>query len=139
MVVYETKVYYVDDVNIRFKITMKWHRCLLGTLKWWFENLMARRSWGVWWSQIRIFYVKGCIVVDNQWSYGNFSSCATKGYFVCPICKEKIYSHILKHGMKCIYIVHKKYLPRNHPFRNQKKAFNGKQEHGLHPEPLSGE
>ncbi|KAL0544680.1 hypothetical protein IC582_019799 [Cucumis melo] len=34
---------------------------------------------------------------------------------------------------------HRKYLPRYHPYRLQKKNFDGKQEHGKPPQPLSGE
>ncbi|KAL4035640.1 hypothetical protein IC575_004343 [Cucumis melo] len=34
---------------------------------------------------------------------------------------------------------HRKYLPRHHPYRLQKKNFDGKQEHGNPPHPLSGE
>nr|GEY43953.1 hypothetical protein [Tanacetum cinerariifolium] len=34
---------------------------------------------------------------------------------------------------------HRRYLPYNHPFRRQKKAFNGQQEFQLAPNPLTGE
>ncbi|RVX18397.1 hypothetical protein CK203_006331 [Vitis vinifera] len=34
---------------------------------------------------------------------------------------------------------HRRFLPCNHPFRKQKKAFNGKQEFSSPPQPLSGE
>ncbi|KAL4020803.1 hypothetical protein IC575_019590 [Cucumis melo] len=37
------------------------------------------------------------------------------------------------------YIGHRKFLPRHHPYRKQKKVFNGAQELELAPEPLSGE
>ncbi|TYJ99719.1 transposase [Cucumis melo var. makuwa] len=37
------------------------------------------------------------------------------------------------------YIGHCKFLPRHHPYRKQKKVFNGAQELELAPEPLSGE
>ena len=72
-------------------------------------------------------------------TYGNFSGCVVKGYFACPICGEDTYSHRLKHGKKNSYIGHKRFLPCNHPFRKQKKAFNGEQEFGSTSQPLSGE
>ncbi|KAL0546774.1 hypothetical protein IC582_016687 [Cucumis melo] len=37
------------------------------------------------------------------------------------------------------YIGHRKFLPRHHPYRKQKKVFNGAQELELAPEPLSEE
>ncbi|KAA0035154.1 hypothetical protein E6C27_scaffold57G002460 [Cucumis melo var. makuwa] len=40
---------------------------------------------------------------------------------------------------KNVYMGHKKYLPRHHPYRLQKKNFDGKQEHGNPPQPLSGD
>ncbi|KAA0062841.1 transposase [Cucumis melo var. makuwa] len=40
---------------------------------------------------------------------------------------------------KNVYMGHRKYLPRHHPYRLQKKNFDGKQEHGNPPQPLSGE
>ncbi|RVW75383.1 hypothetical protein CK203_062331 [Vitis vinifera] len=72
-------------------------------------------------------------------AYGNLSGCIVKGYFACPICGEDTYSHRLKHGKKNSYIVHRRFLPCNHPFRKQKKAFNGEQEFGSTSQPLSGE
>ncbi|RVW31767.1 hypothetical protein CK203_102030 [Vitis vinifera] len=72
-------------------------------------------------------------------AYGNLSGCVVKGYFACPICGEDTFSHRLKHGKKNSYTGHRIFLPCNHPFRKQKKAFNGKQEFSSPPQPLSGE
>ncbi|RVW49659.1 hypothetical protein CK203_076741 [Vitis vinifera] len=72
-------------------------------------------------------------------AYGNLSGCVVKGYFACPICGEDTFSHRLKHGKKNSYTGHRRFLPCNHPFRKQKKAFNGKQEFSSPPQPLSGE
>ncbi|XP_050939141.1 uncharacterized protein LOC127148819 [Cucumis melo] len=62
-----------------------------------------------------------------------------KGYKACPICGEETSSIRLPHGKKNAYMGHRKYLPRHHPYRRQKKAFDGNQEHGTPPLPLSGE
>ena len=59
-------------------------------------------------------------------TYGNLSGCTVKGYYGCSICEEKTYSCRLKHGKKNSYIGHKQFLSRNHPYRKQRKAFNGK-------------
>ncbi|GJW57165.1 putative transposon, En/Spm-like protein [Tanacetum coccineum] len=45
----------------------------------------------------------------------------------------------LSASSKQSYAGHKRYLPYNHPFRKQKKAFNGQQECQLAPIPLTGE
>ena len=37
------------------------------------------------------------------------------------------------------YIGHRRFLPCNHPFRKQKKAFNGEQEFRLPPKELTGD
>ncbi|XP_058185698.1 uncharacterized protein LOC131302924 [Rhododendron vialii] len=72
-------------------------------------------------------------------AYGNLSGCKVKGYDACPICSEGTCLRRLKRGKKNIYVGHRKFLPINHPYRRLKKAFDGKQELGLAPSPLSGE
>ncbi|XP_073045885.1 uncharacterized protein [Primulina eburnea] len=71
-------------------------------------------------------------------AYGNMSGCVVKGYHACPICVEETYSTRLKHCRKISYTGHRRYLLSSHPYRRQKKAFNGKQEFNLAPKPLSG-
>ncbi|XP_058202686.1 uncharacterized protein LOC131317134 [Rhododendron vialii] len=70
---------------------------------------------------------------------GNLSGCITKGYYACPICSEGTDSQRLKRGRKNIYAGHRKFLPRYHPYRRQKKAFNGEQDFREAPKPLNGE
>ncbi|KAL4027982.1 hypothetical protein IC575_011172 [Cucumis melo] len=72
-------------------------------------------------------------------AYGNLCGCTVKGFKACPICGEETTSIRLQHGKKNVYMGHRKYLPRYHPYRLQKKNFDGKQEHGKPPQPLSGE
>ncbi|XP_073121652.1 uncharacterized protein [Henckelia pumila] len=71
-------------------------------------------------------------------AYGNMSGCVVKGYQACSICGEETYSTRLKHSRKMSYTGHRRFLPRNHPYRRQKKAFNGKQEFNPAPKPLTG-
>ncbi|XP_073120575.1 uncharacterized protein [Henckelia pumila] len=71
-------------------------------------------------------------------AYGNMSGCVVKGYQACPIYGEETYSTRLKHSRKMSYTSHRRFLPRNHPYRRQKKAFNGKQEFNPAPKPLTG-
>ncbi|XP_073273266.1 uncharacterized protein [Primulina huaijiensis] len=75
--------------------------------------------------------------INNFPVYGNKSGCV-KGYRACPICAEETYSTRLKHCRKMSYTGHRRFLPLSHPYRRQKKAFNGKQEFNLEPKPLRG-
>ena len=57
--------------------------------------------------------------------YGNMFGFIVKSYFTRPMCGKETYSHRLNDGKKNSYTGHKRFLPCNHPFRKQKKAFNG--------------
>ncbi|XP_073279526.1 uncharacterized protein [Primulina huaijiensis] len=70
--------------------------------------------------------------------YENMFGCVVKGYHACTICAEETYSTRFKHCRKMSYTGHRRFLPLSHPYRRQKKAFNGKQEFNLEPKPLSG-
>ena len=37
-------------------------------------------------------------IINDFPAYGNFSGCATMGYYACPICGEETNSQWLKHG-----------------------------------------
>ncbi|XP_073139065.1 uncharacterized protein [Henckelia pumila] len=71
-------------------------------------------------------------------AYGNMSGCVVKGYHACPICAEETYSIRLKHSRKMSYTGHRRFLPLSHPYRRQKKTFDGNQEFNPAPNPLSG-
>lgn len=70
--------------------------------------------------------------------YGLISRCATKGYQGCPVCSPQCDSRFSKNLRKNIFQGHRRYLPANRPFRFMTQAFNGKQEHGLKLERVSG-
>lgn len=71
-------------------------------------------------------------------AYGNLSGCAVKGYKACPICGDKTCSKWLSHSRKISYTGHRRFLPESHPYRRQKKAFDGTQEFMPAPKPLTG-
>ncbi|XP_062085629.1 uncharacterized protein LOC133791727 [Humulus lupulus] len=71
-------------------------------------------------------------------TYGNLSGFSVKGYKACPICEEETCSQYLKHSRKVCYMGHRKFLKSTHILRTWKKAFNGEQEFGEAPRPLSG-
>lgn len=92
-------------------------------------------------SKSEIFTLRAVLLwtINDFPAYGNVCGCTVKGYYACPVCAENTCSDRLKHCKKNVYMGHRKYLPMKHPFRSQKKAFNGKQEFLLHPMPLTGE
>ncbi|RVW72902.1 hypothetical protein CK203_056355 [Vitis vinifera] len=91
--------------------------------------------------QQEFFTLKAILLwtINDFPAYGNLSGCTVKGYYACPICGEETNSHWLKHGNKNSYTGHRRFLPCNHPFRKQKKAFNGEQEFRLPPKELTGD
>ncbi|XP_068503686.1 uncharacterized protein [Phaseolus vulgaris] len=78
-----------------------------------------------------------CTINDFP-AYGNLSGYSAKGHRACPICQDKTSYEQLKHGRKTVYLGHRRFLKKYHPYRRLKKAFNGYQEHDICPTPLSG-
>ncbi|XP_021732612.1 uncharacterized protein LOC110699400 [Chenopodium quinoa] len=71
-------------------------------------------------------------------AYGNLSGYKNKGHKACPICIDDTPNVYLEHYGKDVYVRIRRLLRRDHPYRRQKKAFNGKVEEGAAPKPLSG-
>ena len=69
---------------------------------------------------------------------GTLSGCTTHGYFACPICGEDTCSYHLSESKKMCYMGHRRFLPFEHKFRDDKSNFNNKQEHRRPPWPLTG-
>ncbi|XP_027769946.1 uncharacterized protein LOC114075965 [Solanum pennellii] len=78
------------------------------------------------------------------WTISDFPALAmlsgwsTKGRWACPTCNHNTCSQYLKHSLKMCYLGHRTFLPPDHPFRRDKRSFNGKKEHKVAPTPLSG-
>ena len=79
-----------------------------------------------------------CTINDFP-AYGNLSGYSVKGHKACPICEERTCFQQLQHGRKTVYLGHKRFLRKYHPYRKLKKAFNGHAEHGKAATPLTGE
>ncbi|XP_021774619.1 uncharacterized protein LOC110738517 [Chenopodium quinoa] len=69
-------------------------------------------------------------------AYAMLSRWSTKGYKACPSCANSTYSY--RFGGKIIFPGHRKWLPIDHPYRCKAQLFDGKEEYGLAPIPLSG-
>ncbi|XP_019236804.1 PREDICTED: uncharacterized protein LOC109217034 [Nicotiana attenuata] len=69
--------------------------------------------------------------------YGNLSGLSTKGKFACPCCHKDTQSISLR--SKLCYMGHRCFLPLDHPWRKNKRLFDGKVEKGVAPNPLIGD
>ena len=90
---------------------------------------------------VRFFTLKAILLwtINDFPAYGSLANCIVKGYYACPICGGGTYSERLKHGRKNSYMGHQRFLPHNHPYWRQKKAFNGEEDFRIPPKILSGE
>ena len=68
-------------------------------------------------------------------AYAMLSGWSTKEKFAFPCCNYGANSSYLKHSLKMIYIDPCVFVPMDHPWRSNKRSFNGKTE--LRPRPPS--
>ncbi|KAL4573860.1 hypothetical protein LXL04_020680 [Taraxacum kok-saghyz] len=78
-----------------------------------------------------------CTISDFP-AYGNLSGYGTKGAKACPVCEDDTQSLWLTNCRKTVYMDHRRYLPRDHPYRKKKEVFNGKTEDRKARLPLRG-
>ena len=71
-------------------------------------------------------------------AYAMLFGWSTKGKFACPCCNYNTNSHYLKHSRKMCYMDHRVFLPMDHPWRSNKRSFNGKTEFRPPRAPLKG-
>ncbi|GJW48793.1 putative transposon, En/Spm-like protein [Tanacetum coccineum] len=70
---------------------------------------------------------------------GTLYGCPFSGFKGCVVCGKDTYCVRLFASSKQSYGGHRRYLPYNHAFKKQKKAFNGQQEFLLAPNPMTRE
>ncbi|XP_074323624.1 uncharacterized protein LOC141660531 [Apium graveolens] len=93
-------------------------------------------------AHIKSFFTLKAILmwtINDFLGYGNLSGCVNKGYRACPVCGDQTVAKYVSRSRKMSYQGHRRYLDLYHPYRRQRTAFNGEQEFGCAPEPLSGE
>jgi hypothetical protein len=78
-----------------------------------------------------------CTINDFP-AYGNLCGYIVKGHLACPICEKHTAFQQLRNGKKTVYLRHRRFLKRNHPYRRLRKAFNGDPENEIAPKALSG-
>ncbi|GJV90578.1 putative transposon, En/Spm-like protein [Tanacetum coccineum] len=84
-----------------------------------------------------------CVVVlwtiNDYPALGTLCGCPYSGFKGCVVCGKDTNCVRLSASSKQSYVGHRRYLPYNHPFRKQKKAFNRQQEFLQAPIPMTGE
>ncbi|XP_020266948.1 uncharacterized protein LOC109842490 [Asparagus officinalis] len=70
--------------------------------------------------------------------YAMLSGWSTKGRLACPYCNYNTCSEYLKYSKKMCYMGHRRFLKDDHPWRFNKRSFNGDIELGREPISLSG-
>ncbi|GJY32078.1 putative reverse transcriptase domain-containing protein, partial [Tanacetum coccineum] len=66
--------------------------------------------------------------INDYPALGTLCGCPYNGFKGCVVCGKDTNCVRLSASSKQSYVGHRRYLPYNHPFRKQKKAFNGQQE-----------
>ena len=62
-----------------------------------------------------------CTINDFP-AYGNLSGYSTKGANACPIYEDDTQLLWLSNCKKNVYMDHRRYLPKNHPYRKKKNG-----------------
>ncbi|GKB14467.1 putative transposase-associated domain-containing protein [Tanacetum coccineum] len=78
-------------------------------------------------------------IINDYPALGTLCGCPYSGFKGCVVCGKDTNCVRLSASSKQSYVGHRRYLPYNHPFRKQKKAFNGQQEFLQAPIPMTGE
>jgi hypothetical protein len=78
-----------------------------------------------------------CTINDYP-ALGNLSGQTVKGKWAYSECMEETRSKWLKHSHKTVYMGHRRFLPRYHPYRNMRKNFNGHKDTAGPPAELTG-
>jgi hypothetical protein len=71
-------------------------------------------------------------------AYGLASGQVTKGYRACPECGPNVSTRHSASLEKNVYLGHRRYLQRNHPYCRLKRAFDGSEELRPPPAVLTG-
>ncbi|XP_074352336.1 uncharacterized protein LOC141691498 [Apium graveolens] len=87
------------------------------------------------------FLLRGILLwtISDYPALGNLSENVIKGYNACIVCVENTKASRFVHYRKTVIMRHRRWLPRHHPYRKQKSAFDNTVEKGVAPIPLTGE
>jgi len=78
------------------------------------------------------------LTIQDYPALANLSGQSLKGSFACVTCKERTKSLWLPNSRKTVYMRHRRFLAKNHPYRKLKAPFDNTIESDDMPEPFSG-
>ncbi|GJX31604.1 retrovirus-related pol polyprotein from transposon TNT 1-94 [Tanacetum coccineum] len=78
-------------------------------------------------------------IINDYPTLGTLCGCQYSGFKGCVVCRKDTNYVRLSASSKQSYVGYRQYLPYNHPFRKQKKAFNRQQEFLQALIPMTGE
>ena len=76
--------------------------------------------------------------IQDMPALGNSSGQKTKGPVGCVTCMDMTDSRFLSNSRKTVYLRHRRFLRRNHPYRKMTAEFDGTVENGTGPRPYDG-
>jgi Transposase family tnp2 len=98
----------------------------------------GRRVWDAYKREYFTLFVMIFCTINDFFTYGNLLGYKVKGAKSCPICLEDTCSHWMKETKKTVYLGHRRFLQRQHPYRKKTVEFNGKVKNGNAPMKLTG-
>src|SRR5512142_14078 len=92
-----------------------------------FERLWneGTRTWDAYAQEYFNLHAMLFCTINDYPALGNLSGQTVKGKWACSECMEETRSKWLKHSHKTVYMGHRRFLSRYHPYRNMRKNFNG--------------
>ncbi|XP_066161406.1 uncharacterized protein [Oryza sativa Japonica Group] len=105
-----------------------------------FERLWneGTRTWDAYAQEYFNLHAMLFCTINDYPALGNLSGQTVKGKWACSECMEETRSKWLKHSHKTVYMGHRRFLPRYHPYRNMRKNFNGHRDTAGPPTELTG-
>ena len=77
--------------------------------------------------------------IQDMPALGNISGQKTKGDVGCVTCMDRTASRRLPNSCKTVYLRHRRFLRKNHPYLKMKAEFDGTTEAGAGPRPYDRE
>ena len=77
-------------------------------------------------------------IVQDMPALGNTSGQKTKGDVGCVTCMDRTASRRLPNSHKTVYLPHRRFLRKTHPYRKMKAEFDGMAEVDVGPRPYDG-
>ena len=78
------------------------------------------------------------VTINDYLALGNLSGQTIKGYKGCVQCLDDTGSRWLKNSCKMSYMQHRRFLRKDHPYRKNKRAFDGTYETASAPKHHTG-